>query len=85
MNDFNNLETYILKKIISNCKMDIELIDNFIYEIKERRYGLNIAINTIKSTYHAAAILEILIRALRDKYEHGSEEIKIELEQENNI
>jgi hypothetical protein len=70
MNDFKNLETLILKKIISNCKMNIELIDNYIYEINERRYGLNIAINTIKSTYHQAVTLEILIRALRDKYQH---------------
>ena len=65
--DFKDLETLILKKIISNCKMDIGLIDNFIYEINERRYGLNIAINTIKATYYAAADLEISIRALRDK------------------
>lgn len=75
MNDFKNLETYILEKIISNCKMNIELIDNFIYEIKERRYELNIAINTLKSTYHQAAILEILGRGLRD----------ILFEQENKI
>ena len=70
MNDFKNIEIHILKKIISNCKMNIELIDNFIYEINERRYGLNIAINTIKATYYGGVELEILIRALRDKYQH---------------
>ena len=66
MNGSKNLETYILKKIISNCKMNIELVDNFIYEIKEKRYGLNIAINTLKATYEQAVILEILVRGLRD-------------------
>ena len=66
MNGSINLETHILKKIISNCKMNIELVDNFIYEIKERRYGLNIAINTLKATYEQAVILEILVRGLRD-------------------
>ena len=66
MNGSKNLETHILKKIISNCKMNIELVDNFIYEIKERRYGLNIAINTLKATYEQWVILEILARGLRD-------------------
>ena len=66
MMDFKNLETYILKKIINNCKMNIELVDNFSFEIKERRYGLNIAINTLKATYEQAVILEILVRGLRD-------------------
>lgn len=66
MTEFKNLETHILKRIINNCKMDMELIDNFIYEINERRYGLNIAINTIKSTYESAVVLEILARGLRD-------------------
>ena len=70
MNDFKNMETHILKNIIGNCKRDIELIDNYIYEINERRYGLNIAINIVKATYYQAVHMEILIRALRDKYQH---------------
>lgn len=66
MTEFTNLETHILYKIINNCKMNMELIDNYIFEINERRYGLNIAINTIKSTYESAVVLEILARGLRD-------------------